>query len=84
MVATYGRPILWDVLERGAAYNPFPWQARHFHSRRGIKRVIAACGRRVGKSAAMKGEIIWEVSRPPEIVQGVAQSPLVYVVGPTA
>lgn len=83
MTLSYERPVFWDVLNGGRPYEPFNWQARHFHARE-EKRVIAACGRRSGKSSAMLAEIVREVTRPPEMVHGVEQSPLVYVVGPTA
>ena len=83
MVATYDRPALWDVLEGGKPYTPFTWQAAHIHAKRDIPRVILACGRRVGKTSAMKGEIVFEATRPPVEVMGVMHSPLIYVVGPT-
>lgn len=81
---TYTRPLLWDFIEKGNPYNPFPWQARHFHAQRNVPRLIAACGRRSGKSSGMKAVIVDEVSQEPTIVHGVAQAPLVYVAGPTA
>lgn len=80
---TYQRPVIWDVLERGGrAYNPLLWQAEHVHSRP-EKRIIAACGRRSGKSWAMKAEVAREVLRPVETVLGVERPPLVYIIGPT-
>lgn len=66
----------------GRAYQPLRWQAQHFHSLK-AQRVIAACGRRSGKSSAMKAEIAREVIKPAEEVLGEMKSPLVYIVGPT-
>lgn len=79
---SYARPALWEVIERGRPYNPFPWQAQHFHARQ-EPRIIAACGRRSGKSSAMKAEIVREAAKPGEDVMGVTQNPLIYIVGPT-
>ena len=83
MSLTYERPIFWDVLNSGRPYQPLAWQARHFHAQESCKRVIAACGRRSGKSSGMLAEIVKEATRGNEIVMGVEHSPLIYVVGPT-
>ena len=80
---TYERSVFWDVLENGKPYQPFPWQARHIHAQRHMKRVILPCGRRGGKSSGMKAEISDEATREPTEVHGVMQHPLIYVVGPT-
>ena len=84
MTLSYERPIWWDVLNGGRPYEPLDWQARHFHAQESCKRVIAACGRRSGKSSAMLAEIVREATRPVETVLGVDHSPKIYVVGPTA
>lgn len=82
--AEYSRPAIWDVLERGGKpYIPLAWQAKYIHAPRQA-RIIAACGRRSGKSSAMKAVIADEEIRPPEEVLGVEHSALTYVIGPTA
>lgn len=84
MPESYSRPAIFDLLERGGKpYVPFEWQARHLHARTEA-RIIAACGRRAGKSSAMKAVIADEVIKPAVEVMGVMKSPLVYVIGPTS
>lgn len=83
VAATYLRPRLWEVLENGSPYTPFEWQAEHIHAKRHIPRLILPIGRRAGKTSAMKGEIVYEATKAPELVMGVYHSPLIYVVGPT-
>lgn len=80
----YERPPIWDVIERGGKpYRPLYWQAKHIHSR-DERFIIAACGRRAGKTSAMKAEIAREIVKPPRLVLGLEKPPLIYVVGPTA
>lgn len=79
----YERPALWDVIERGGKpYRPLYWQAKHIHSRT-ERFIIAACGRRAGKTSAMKGEIAREIVKPAREVMGIEKPPLIYVIGPT-
>ena len=78
----YERPVWWDVINDGRPYAPFRWQAEHIHAR-SEQIIVAACGRRAGKSSAMLAEIVREVMKPAELVAGVLQHPLVYVIGPT-
>lgn len=83
MVETYLRPKLWDVIENGSPYTPFQWQAQHIHAKRHVPRLILPIGRRAGKTSGMKGEIVYEATREPELIMGVLHSPIIYVVGPT-
>lgn len=80
----YKRPILWDLLNEGAPYTPLPWQAEHIHSKvdAGYRFIVAACGRRAGKTEAMKAEVVRQVMRPPETVAGKTHYPIVYIAGP--
>lgn len=80
---TYQRHPLWDFIEDGRPYEPFPWQVEHIHSREEQFLLIAA-GRRAGKSTAMKAEIVQDAIRKPDVVMGLEHAPIVYVVGPTA
>jgi hypothetical protein len=77
---------LWNVLNKGKPYEPFAYQAQHLHSKvdAGFKRIILGWGRRAGKSTATIAEVVREVTRPAEVVEGVEQFPIVYIVGPTA
>ena len=54
---SYVRPDIWDLLTAfgDGGYKPFPWQAEHIHART-ENRIIAACGRRAGKSTASVAE----------------------------
>ena len=74
---------MWDLLtEMGPdGYTPFPWQAEHIHARP-EKRIVAACGRRSGKSTAIVAEAWRELTKPPTPVGGVEHRPLVYIVAP--
>ena len=62
-------------------YQPFPWQAEHIHGRR-ENRIIAACGRRSGKSTAIVAEAWRELTQLPDMVAGKLHQPLVYIVAP--
>ena len=79
----YTRPDIWDsLLEFGeGGYQPYNWQIEHIHSRN-EKRVIAACGRRAGKSTAIVAEAWRELMRPKTVVAGVEHRPLVYIIAP--
>ena len=84
MTLTYSRHPAWDVINDGNPYTPFDWQARHIHARPDTRFIIAACGRRSGKTTAITAEVDRECLRPTEIVLGKKQAPLIYVIGPTA
>ena len=79
----YVRPDIWDLLTAfgDGGYKPFLWQAEHIHARP-ENRIIAACGRRAGKSTAIVAEAWRELARPPTIVAGATHQPLVYIVAP--
>lgn len=83
---SYSRPALWDVLNKGKPYQPFPWQAEHIHAKvdQGCKRIILPCGRRSGKSTSVVAEVAREVANPAVEVMGMMHSPIVYIIGPTA
>ena len=74
---------LWAVINDGQPYEPLDWQLRHFHAQTKARRIIAACGRRSGKSWGMRAEVVAEAFRPPETVLGVVHHPLIYICGPT-
>ena len=79
----YDRPKAWDWLKifGPEGYDPFPWQAEHIHARP-ENRIIAACGRRAGKSTAIVAEAWRELSRLPTVVSGATHYPLVYIIAP--
>lgn len=79
----YDRPKAWDWLKifGPQGYDPFPWQAEHIHARP-ENRIIAACGRRAGKSTAIVAEAWRELSRLPTVVSGATHYPLVYIIAP--
>lgn len=82
-VLNYDRPSIWDVMNPGGKpYRPLRWQAEHFHSQK-AQRIVAACGRRSGKSSAMRGEVASEAIKPAVEVLGEMKSSLIYIVGPT-
>ena len=83
MILEYPRPLVWDWLKDFGTegYQPFPWQAEHIHSR-SENRIIAACGRRSGKSTAIVAEAWRELTQPPDVVAGVEHQPLVYIIAP--
>jgi hypothetical protein len=62
-------------------YEPFHWQAQHIHARP-EKRIVAACGRRSGKSTAIVAEAWRELVKPPRMVGGVEHKSLVYIIAP--
>ena len=76
-------PSVWKMLtDYGPnGYNPFPWQAEHIHART-ENRIIAACGRRAGKSTAIVAEAWRELTKAPSTVAGVEHQPLVYIIAP--
>ena len=82
-MSRYARPLVWDLLHDfgSGGYVPFPWQAMHIHSRP-EKRIIAACGRRSGKSTAIVAEAWRELTKPPNEVGGVSHNALVYIIAP--
>ena len=79
----FPRPFIWDSLtEFGkSGYTPFHWQAEHIHARP-EKRIIAACGRRSGKSTAIVAEAWRELVKPPKSVGGIEHKSLVYIIAP--
>lgn len=81
---TYARHPMWDVMNGGEAYEPFPWQAEHIHARPDTRFIIVGVGRRGGKSTAMEAEGVREAFRPPVTAFGKTHYPLIYIVGPTA
>ena len=81
---SYPRPPLGDRRDGGNPYIAFPWQAEHIHSRPETQFLIAACGRRSGKTTAMLGEVIREVTKPAVTLLGKTHHPLIYIIGPTS
>ncbi|KKM94388.1 hypothetical protein LCGC14_1198810 [marine sediment metagenome] len=79
---SYTHHPYWDIANQGP-YTPFPWQAEHIHAHDESRFLIAACGRRAGKTVGMQREVEREATRPSKMVLGKLQHPLVYVVGPT-
>lgn len=79
----YLRPAIWEVTRGGNPYIPFRWQAEHIHSKRAFPRLIAACGRRGGKTDAIVQEAAAEGFEEAQTVLGVRHTPLIYVVAPT-
>ena len=79
----YKRPLEWDLLTTfgDKGYQPFPWQTEYIHSRP-ENRIIAAWGRRSGKSTAIVAEAWRELVREPTVVAGVKHYPLVYIIAP--
>ena len=82
-VSDFPIPSVWKMLtEYGPnGYKPFPWQAKHIHART-ENRIIAACGRRAGKSTAIVAEAWRELTKAPNTVAGVKHQPLVYIIAP--
>ena len=70
-------PAIWLA----TGYAPLRWQADnlHAHSERFI---AAACGRRAGKTTAVKGEVYREILRPPVMVGSKPHNRLIYIVAP--
>ena len=79
---TYEPPNVWTEINDGDAYDPWPWQDLHVHSRSETKRLILACGRRAGKTTAIKAEIVREALKPQQRQFGVLHSPYIYVIAP--
>ena len=80
----YQRHPMWEVLNEGDPYQPFPWQAEHIHSAPDTRFIIVGCGRRAGKTTSMTAETVREAFRPSTQAFGKTHYPLIYVVGPTA
>ena len=70
-----------DILGKNTGYVPFDWQRENIHKRT-EKRIIAACGRRAGKSTAIVAEAWKELLKHPVTVAGTTHFPLVYLVAP--
>ena len=70
-----------DIFGKNIGYVPFDWQSEHIHQRT-EKRIIAACGRRAGKSTAIVAEAWKELLKHPVTVAGTTHFPLVYLVAP--
>lgn len=79
---TYQYHPLWNVLQNGRPYEPFPWQAQHVHAQAAVKTRSIVIGRRGGKSSAAKAEVVSHAFMPSEVRFGVEQHPLVYVIAP--
>ena len=79
---TYEFPNVWTEINDGQAYDPWPWQDLHVHSRSDSKRLILACGRRAGKTTAIKAEIVREALKPLEEHFGMVHAPYIYVIAP--
>lgn len=77
---SYAYHPLWNVIEDGGAYEPFPWQVQHVHSKvdAGYRFITLACGRRSGKTTAMKAEVVRAALRPKEN----GHAPIIYIAGP--
>jgi hypothetical protein len=71
---------LWNVIDKGHPYEPFPWQVQHVHSKvdEGYQFIILACGRRAGKTTAMLAEVVRACLAPQE----GNHAPIIYIVGP--
>lgn len=81
---TYQRHPMWEVLNEGNPYQPFPWQAEHIHAAPETRFIIVGCGRRAGKTTSMTAETVREAFRPATKAFGKTHYPLIYVCGPTA
>ena len=75
-------PLVWDAINDGDPYDPWDWQEEHVHSKFDVKRLILACGRRAGKTTAIKAEIVREAIKWKETHFGVAHAPFIYVIAP--
>ena len=79
---SFNSPRIWEFINDGDPYDPWDWQAEHVHSHFDKKRLILACGRRAGKTTAIKAEIVREALRPKEEQFGVFHAPYIYVIAP--
>ena len=79
---SYTPPKIWDFINDGEPYRPWDWQVDHVHSKDHYKRLVLACGRRAGKTTALKAEIVKEALQPPKEQFGVMHSPYIYVIAP--
>tara|TARA_R110002153_G_scaffold211463_4_gene364109 strand:- start:528 stop:1826 length:1299 start_codon:yes stop_codon:yes gene_type:complete len=75
-------PAIWQFINDGDPYDPWGWQAEHVHNRSDSKRLILACGRRAGKTTAIKAEIVREALQPRKEQFGVYHAPYIYVIAP--
>ena len=75
-------PAIWEFINDGDPYDPWGWQAEHVHDQIDSKRLILACGRRAGKTTAIKAEIVREALQPKSEQFGVYHAPYIYVIAP--
>ena len=75
-------PAIWEFINDGDPYDPWDWQAEHIHTQAHKKRLILACGRRAGKTTAIKAEIVREALQPRKEQIGVYHAPYIYVIAP--
>ena len=75
-------PAIWEFINDGDPYDPWDWQADHIHTQAHKKRLILACGRRAGKTTAIKAEIVREALQPRKEQFGVYHAPYIYVIAP--
>jgi phage terminase large subunit-like protein len=75
-------PAIWEFINDGDPYDPWDWQAEHIHTQAHKKRLILACGRRAGKTTAIKAEIVREALQPRKEQFGVYHAPYIYVIAP--
>ena len=75
-------PAIWEFINDGDPYDPWGWQAEHVHDQIDSKRLILACGRRAGKTTAIKAEIVREALQPKSEQFGVFHAPYIYVIAP--
>ncbi len=83
MTSTYSRHDLWDTIEGGGPYNPFDWQ-KEIHAHADTRFLLAACGRRGGKTSAVVPEVVRAAFEKSVTALGKTHYPLIYVVAPTA
>ncbi|MAT09016.1 MAG: hypothetical protein CL707_07945 [Chloroflexi bacterium] len=79
---SYSPPSIWQFINEGDPYDAWDWQREHIHEQSDKKRLILACGRRAGKTTAIKAEIVREALKPRDVQFGVAHAPYIYVIAP--
>lgn len=79
---SYSHPELWELINDDEPYVPWEWQAEHVHAHHETKRLILACGRRAGKTTAIKAEIVREALKRKTEQFGVLHAPYIYVIAP--
>ena len=79
---SYSHPKIWELINDDEPYVPWDWQAEHVHAHHKKKRLILACGRRAGKTTAIKAEIVREAIKRKEPQFGVYHAPYIYVIAP--